>query len=401
MAKRRRLNRYTGTAGLVSRRSGGRQRNRHRPRRRRGDEPATKPRARNLHPRRMVHSRGAVDAVVRRPLRASRLVSASLLMTELALTRIFSVIMYYHFAFLAISIALLRHQRERRFRVRPASSPGSVGDRRSAAGDRVPRCTRSARSSRCFFSCGCASALNYSPDNLRLMLTIYALAALPFFTGGLVVTLADLAADRPDQRGLRGRSPGCGSRLPAPDSAARPARRARRGADRGGDGDLRPPSCSRPVSAAAAHARRRHRPLLARPRGTAVWPGRLRRRRHQGTQGRPRAVQQVELVLAHRRVRARARRLVAEPRLRRSASRHAVHGHRLGGLDTHPPAQRGPLERRVPAVRADRTRVPPAERRVFGRWSSVPAADATWRRRSSSAPARSMASRSTRSSPTT
>src|SRR5947199_46541 len=32
--------------------------------------------------------------------------------------------------------------------------------------------------------------LNYSPENLRLMLTIYALAALPFFTGGLVVTLA-------------------------------------------------------------------------------------------------------------------------------------------------------------------------------------------------------------------
>src|SRR5436309_12653817 len=34
------------------------------------------------------------------------LVSAALLMTELALTRIFSVVMYYHFAFLAISIAL-------------------------------------------------------------------------------------------------------------------------------------------------------------------------------------------------------------------------------------------------------------------------------------------------------
>src|SRR5205807_4225086 len=30
----------------------------------------------------------------------------------------------------------------------------------------------------------------YSPKNLVLMLTIYALAALPFFTGGLVVTLA-------------------------------------------------------------------------------------------------------------------------------------------------------------------------------------------------------------------
>jgi len=33
-------------------------------------------------------------------------VSAAILMTELALTRIFSVTMYYHFAFLAISIAL-------------------------------------------------------------------------------------------------------------------------------------------------------------------------------------------------------------------------------------------------------------------------------------------------------
>ena len=32
--------------------------------------------------------------------------------------------------------------------------------------------------------------LNYSPENLALMLTIYALAALPFFTGGLVITLA-------------------------------------------------------------------------------------------------------------------------------------------------------------------------------------------------------------------
>src|SRR5690349_22010530 len=33
-------------------------------------------------------------------------ICAALLMTELALTRIFSVTMYYHFAFLAISIAL-------------------------------------------------------------------------------------------------------------------------------------------------------------------------------------------------------------------------------------------------------------------------------------------------------
>src|SRR3954470_15355557 len=41
-----------------------------------------------------------------RPLLGVALVSATLLMIELALTRIFSVVMYYHFAFLAISIAL-------------------------------------------------------------------------------------------------------------------------------------------------------------------------------------------------------------------------------------------------------------------------------------------------------
>src|ERR1700750_3313183 len=41
-----------------------------------------------------------------RTLLGVALVSGSLLMTELSLTRIFSVTMYYHFAFLAISIAL-------------------------------------------------------------------------------------------------------------------------------------------------------------------------------------------------------------------------------------------------------------------------------------------------------
>src|SRR5262245_59139574 len=42
----------------------------------------------------------------RSPLYGIAAISAALLMTELALTRIFSVTMYYHFAFLAISIAL-------------------------------------------------------------------------------------------------------------------------------------------------------------------------------------------------------------------------------------------------------------------------------------------------------
>src|SRR5256886_5633934 len=47
-----------------------------------------------------------MSSPIGRHLAGVSLVSATLLMTELALTRIFSVVMYYHFAFLAISIAL-------------------------------------------------------------------------------------------------------------------------------------------------------------------------------------------------------------------------------------------------------------------------------------------------------
>src|SRR5215213_411847 len=55
----------------------------------------------------MVHSRAVPPSgSSQRHLAGVALVSATLLMTELALTRIFSVVMYYHFAFLAISIAL-------------------------------------------------------------------------------------------------------------------------------------------------------------------------------------------------------------------------------------------------------------------------------------------------------
>src|SRR5947208_3742118 len=54
----------------------------------------------------MVHSRAMPTQPTPRHLMGVGLVSSALLMTELALTRIFSVVMYYHFAFLAISIAL-------------------------------------------------------------------------------------------------------------------------------------------------------------------------------------------------------------------------------------------------------------------------------------------------------
>ena len=109
-------------------------------------------------------------------------------MTELALTRIFSVIMYYHFAFLAISIAL--------FGVSASGVFAYVARRRL---ERIDIDTLLAAESLVYAASTLVAlywlvrlrvGLNYSPENLRLMLTIYALAALPFFTGGLVVTLA-------------------------------------------------------------------------------------------------------------------------------------------------------------------------------------------------------------------
>jgi spermidine synthase len=114
--------------------------------------------------------------------------SAALLITELALTRIFSVVMYYHFAFLAISIALfglsasgvyayLRRHRLERLATEPLLANRAL---LHAAATIVAL----------FVLVRLRVGLNYSPHNLALMLTIYALAALPFFTGGLVITLA-------------------------------------------------------------------------------------------------------------------------------------------------------------------------------------------------------------------
>jgi hypothetical protein len=116
------------------------------------------------------------------------LVSATLLMIELALTRIFSVVMYYHFAFLAISIALfglsasgvfayvMRGRLERRDTASLLSTASLVYGATTIVA--------------LFFLVRLRVGLNYSRENLLLMLTIYTLAALPFFTGGLVITLA-------------------------------------------------------------------------------------------------------------------------------------------------------------------------------------------------------------------
>jgi spermine/spermidine synthase len=114
--------------------------------------------------------------------------SAALLMTELALTRIFSVTMFYHFAFLAISIALFGLS---------ASGVFVYVRRDRLSGTRTPDLL-------------CAGALLHavatlvglallvriqvglydSPENVLRLLVIYVLAALPFFAGGAVISLA-------------------------------------------------------------------------------------------------------------------------------------------------------------------------------------------------------------------
>jgi hypothetical protein len=109
-------------------------------------------------------------------------------MTELALTRIFSVTMYYHFAFLAISIAL--------FGLSASGVTIYVVRRRIAVIDTRDLLTAGALAhalatvTALAFLVRIRVGLNYSTENLALMLAIYALAALPFFTGGAVVALA-------------------------------------------------------------------------------------------------------------------------------------------------------------------------------------------------------------------
>jgi spermidine synthase len=125
---------------------------------------------------------------MKRHLAGVALTSATLLMTELALTRIFSVVMYYHFAFLAISIALfgLSASGVFAFTFRRMLDRVSTDDLLATESVVYALCTLIAL----FFLVRLRIGLTYSRQNLILMLTIYALAALPFFTGGLVVTLA-------------------------------------------------------------------------------------------------------------------------------------------------------------------------------------------------------------------
>ncbi|HTM04383.1 MAG TPA: hypothetical protein VL173_12810 [Vicinamibacterales bacterium] len=115
-------------------------------------------------------------------------VSAALLMTELALTRIFSVTMYYHFAFLAISIALFGLSASGVFVFVSRRALADVGTRELLTVGGLLHGIATLVALACLVRI--RVGLNYSPANLALMLAIYGLAALPFFTGGTIVSLA-------------------------------------------------------------------------------------------------------------------------------------------------------------------------------------------------------------------
>jgi hypothetical protein len=124
----------------------------------------------------------------RRALIGVAAVAGAILMVELALTRIFSVTMYYHFAFLAISIALFGlsasgvyvYVLRGAFAARPTATLLTTHSLLFAAA------TVLALAALVRIRVG----LNYTHENLVKMIAIYALAALPFFTGGAVISLA-------------------------------------------------------------------------------------------------------------------------------------------------------------------------------------------------------------------
>jgi hypothetical protein len=135
-----------------------------------------------------VSSRESDRAAFARALAGIGCISAALLMIELALTRIFSVTMYYHFAFLAISIALFGlsasgvyvYVARKRLELHSTASLLAMHSLLFAAATVVSLAAL----------VRIRVGLNYSHANLVKMIAIYALAALPFFTGGAVVSLA-------------------------------------------------------------------------------------------------------------------------------------------------------------------------------------------------------------------
>jgi hypothetical protein len=129
-----------------------------------------------------------VPALARRTLFGVALVSASLLMTELSLTRIFSVTMYYHFAFMAISIALFG-----------LSASGVYVFLARNAWRRQSTETLLVRHALVYAVVTLAAlallvrlrvGLHYTPGAIAVVCLMYVVSALPFFAGGAAISIA-------------------------------------------------------------------------------------------------------------------------------------------------------------------------------------------------------------------
>jgi hypothetical protein len=129
-----------------------------------------------------------VPSVRTRTLLGVALVSASLLMTELSLTRIFSVTMYYHFAFMAISIALFGLSASGVYAFLMRDRWRDTATERLLAGHAFAFMVTTAVALAVLVRM--RVGLNYSPGNIALMSALYLMSALPFFAGGATITLA-------------------------------------------------------------------------------------------------------------------------------------------------------------------------------------------------------------------
>jgi hypothetical protein len=123
-----------------------------------------------------------------RTLLGVALLSGALLMTELSLTRIFSVTMYYHFAFMAISIALFGLSASGVYVFLMRDRWKTVATERLLVGHAFTFTVVTVVALAVLVRM--RVGLNYSPSNIALMTGVYLLSALPFFAGGATITLA-------------------------------------------------------------------------------------------------------------------------------------------------------------------------------------------------------------------
>jgi len=109
-------------------------------------------------------------------------------MTELSLTRIFSVTMYYHFAFMAISVALFGLSASGVYVFLMRERWKDVPTERLLATHAFAYTIGTAVS--LFVLVNIRVGLSYTPSNIALMSVVYLLSAIPFFLGGATISLA-------------------------------------------------------------------------------------------------------------------------------------------------------------------------------------------------------------------